>query len=158
MDNLNHRDCVIVNSPSDALYFTEWWSLEILGWRYLLPRWLWKTSCWTMILKFPDSPSVWVIACISYFTFVSLWGFRCSLLFEVLLAVLRLCINQSCGRSCFTSFCQVIVAWTGVWVHTCSYIMHLVAETSWWNARVGWCICAVVKTSIGRLITYSLSG
>lgn len=144
---------MIVNSPSDALYFTEWWSLEIISWGYLLPRWLWKMSCWTKTPKCPDSPSVWIIAHISYFIFVSLWGFRCSLLFEVLLEVLGLCINQSCGRSCFTSFCQDIAAWIGVCLHTWRWIIHLVVETSC-TVR----ICAVVKTSIGRLITHSLSG
>lgn len=70
MENFNHSDCVIVNSPSDALYFTELWSLELLSCGYLLPKWLWKTSCWTKTPNCPDSPSVWIIARISYFSFV----------------------------------------------------------------------------------------
>lgn len=75
VDNLNHGDCVIVTIPSDALCFAEPGSLETLGWGCLLPRWSWKTSCWTKIPKCPDSPSVWIIARIGYFTFFFSLGF-----------------------------------------------------------------------------------
>lgn len=136
VDNLNHGDCVIVTSPSDAVCFAEPGSLETLGWGYLLPRWSWKMSCWTTIPKCPDSPSVWIIACIGYFTFFSLWGFHFSLLFDVLLegfAFMHSSVMWTILLHLTLPGYRCVSTCLGSW---CGWIIQLGVETSWWKARL----------------------
>lgn len=49
----------------------------IIGDTRLLPRGFWKTSCWAKNPQCPDSPCVCIIARITYFLFVSRFGFHC---------------------------------------------------------------------------------